>query len=352
MSDEPLTYEAAGVSIGAQDAAIAAFKDDVARSCASARFGSVLAGVGAFSAAFAPQLDGIAEPVLTSSTDGLGTKALLHARFRTFAAAGRDVVGTVVNDVLCSGSRPAFFLDYIGTNRVVPEDIAAIVRGIAEACTEIGCALIGGEIAEMRDVYKPGEFDLVGVAIGLADRARLLPHGVQAGDVIIGLPSSGAHANGFSLIRRALEDLAPADWEAPRAALGGCLRDVLTAPTRCYGAVMHELLDAGVVKAAAHISGGGLPDNLPRVLPAALGALIDRNKIAMPPVFDIIQRSGRIAEAEMWHVFNMGVGFAVVTAPENAASAVELCHSHGSAAAVIGEVVPVPPGASRCVWVA
>jgi phosphoribosylformylglycinamidine cyclo-ligase len=341
MSDSPLTYETAGVSIDAQDEAIAKFKDAVTQTHGP----EVLAGVGAFGAAFAPRLDGIAEPVLVNSTDSLGTKTILHSRFRTWEWAGRDIIGCVVNDIIVSGARPLFFLDYLALNKVIPDEVAAIVTGVAAACQEIGCALIGGEVAEMNDVYSPGDFDLVGFATGIVDRQAMLgAKQVNPGDQLIGLRSSGVHCNGFSLVRKALADLPEEEWTADNGQLGMNLRDALMTPTRCYANEMRLLREQFEIAAAAHISGGGLIDNLPRVLPPELAAIVDRNKIEVPPVFDIIQRRGRIDVEEMWHVFNMGVGFVVVVKPEDTNHVLSFCDKHQFDALLIGEVAAVENG--------
>ena len=346
MSGKPLTYETAGVSIAAQDEAIARF-----RAAVEATHGpEVLAGVGAFGAAFAPQLAGLATPVLVSSTDSVGTKTLLHKRFGTYEWAGRDVVGCVVNDVIACGARPLFFLDYLGLSELSPEIVPQIVGGVAAACGEIGCALIGGELAEMPDIYSAGDFDLAGFSVGLADRELMAgPQRVGVGDVLIGLSSTGVHCNGFSLARKALADLADDEWLAADPNLGASLRDALLRPTRCYANEMAALTQQFSIAAAAHISGGGLIDNVPRVLPAGLAARVDRNRVDRSPVFDIIQRRGRVTDDEMWHVFNMGVGFVVVVKANEADEIVEYCNERQYGAAVIGDVAH-SDGDNRFSW--
>jgi phosphoribosylformylglycinamidine cyclo-ligase len=345
MDKRPLTYEDSGVSINAQDEAIRRFAPAVAATHGA----EVLAGVGAFGAAFAPDLSGISEPVFVSSTDGLGTKTLLHSRFRTWEWAGRDIVGCVVNDIIVSGARPAFFLDYLALNKIEPAAVAALVGGIAAGCREIGCALVGGELAEMNDVYQPGEFDLAGFAVGIADKAELLgPERVREGDALIGIASSGIHCNGFSLVRKALAGLDEAAWRAAPEGLDVPLWEAVLAPTVCYAGALAELTGLGV-HGAAHISGGGLEDNLPRILPAGLKAAVERNKITVPPVFDIIQRAGNVPAAEMWHVFNMGVGFVVITDPADAEAAVTQLNRAGYHAAVVGQVRD-QPGNEKIMW--
>lgn len=346
MSDTPNTYESSGVSIAAQDAAIEMFKNSV-----SATHGAdVLAGIGSFGAAFAPNLTGISEPVLVSSTDGVGTKVRLHARFGTHAWAGRDLVSAVVNDVICCGAAPMFFLDYLACNKVVPETVNAIVGGMAETCGEISCALIGGEIAEMGATYQPGEYDLAGFAVGLADKGRMLgAHLVEDGDVLIGLASTGVHCNGFSLVRSVFEDLPDEKWNAPVVELGLSLRDSLLAPTRCYARALSATAGITGLHSAAHISGGGIEDNLPRAIPRGLAARVDRSLIQTPAVFDIIQRRGSIDPAEMWHVFNMGVGFVLIAAADAADGIIGKCSEAECPAFVMGKVVAAA-GDERIIW--
>jgi phosphoribosylformylglycinamidine cyclo-ligase len=343
---QPLTYEQSGVSIQAQDEAIAAFKALVEGTHGP----EVLAGVGAFGAAYALPTPGLQQPVLVSSTDGIGTKVRLHARFGTHAWAGADLVAASLNDVVCCGAHPLFFLDYIACHTVVPEIQRALVSGMAGACREADCALVGGEIAEMRDTYKAHEYDLAGFGVGLVDQAAMLgAQRVQAGDVLIGLASSGVHCNGFSLIRRIFEAHDDAWWLEPLAELGGCPRDVLLAPTRCYAAAMAVLAGTPGLHAAAHNSGGGLQDNLPRAIPPGLSARVARSRIHVPPVFAIIQRCGPVAPEEMWHVFNMGVGFVLIAAPSSVDAILARLHEKGYDARAIGDVAPATAEA-RLEW--
>jgi phosphoribosylformylglycinamidine cyclo-ligase len=352
-----MTYARAGVSISTQDDAITLFKAAVGLTHAVAEqagAGRVLAGVGAFGAAFQPNLEGIAEPVLVSSTDGLGTKTLLHARFGSYELAGRDLVGTVINDVLCSGARPLFMLDYIGWHGLTPGQLAEIVQGVAAGCAEAGCALVGGELAEMRSIYQPGDFDLTGTGVGLADRSNLLGcERVQPGSVLLGLASSGVHANGFSLVRKALESLDEASWVKPIDTPRGMepLWQALLAPTRCYAGPLAALRAAGcALQAAAHISGGGLQDNLPRILPEGCAARVSRSAVPSQGVFVIIQRRGQVSADEMWHVFNMGCGFVLAAAPEQSETILHTLARIDCQAFVLGEVVPADRGESRLQW--
>jgi len=350
MGDQPATYEASGVSIAAQDEAIAALRPAVEASQAAARFGRVLAGVGSFAAAFAPRLDGMTEPVLVSSADSLGSKGMLHARFGSFESGGRDLVAAVVNDVICCGASPAFFLDTIGTYKVEPAQIGAMVSGMAAACQEIGCALVGGEIAEMRDTYKTGESEVMGFCVGLVERKRMLgPQHVQQGDAVVALASSGVHTNGYTLVRKVLGDLSDDDWQRHDGELGTSLREALLMPTLCYANAMAAVQAQFKLHAAAHISGGGLVDNVPRVLPAGLSVQLERQAIAVPPVFAIIQRRGQIEDAEMWHVFNMGVGFVMLAPAAEAQHIVSCLKNNSFTASVIGNVVTDPQG-PRVIW--
>ena len=351
MEKGGLTYEQSGVSIDAQDRAIEGFKERVERSHGAAEragAGRVLAGVGSFGAAFEPNLEGIRHPVLISSTDGIGTKVRLHARFGTHEWAGRDLVAAVVNDVLCQGARPLFFLDYLACHKVNPAVIEQVVGGMASQCDEIGCALVGGEIAEMGDTYQPGEYDLAGFAVGTVDSDAMWgSERVREGDVVLGIASSGVHCNGFSLVRRVFDGRPDEEWMKNDQELGSSLHDALLSPTICYATALEAVRRAGEegsIHAAAHISGGGLPGNLPRSLPQGLAARVDRLAVRelagqTAATFDIIERCGRVPREEMWRVFNMGVGFVLITT-ESAATSVGGCvQSTGYKVQQLGTVV-------------
>ncbi len=344
---QPLTYSDSGVSIEAQDHAIERFKAQVESTFAGAAGGRVLAGVGSFGAAFAPDLAGLREPVLVSSTDGIGTKVRLHARFGTHAWAGRDLVSAVVNDVACLGARPLFFLDYLACNKLEPAVAHSVVgEGMAAVCREIGCALIGGELAEMGSTYQPGEYDLAGFAVGMVDRAAAWgADKVEAGAELIGVASSGAHCNGYSLLRRIFEPLSDEQWLAPHPRLGESLKDALLRPTICYAPLSSSLAARGLVQAAAHISGGGLPDNLPRVIPDGLCAQVSRAALralaasaGVQDLFDLVNESAHIEPDEFARVLNMGVGFVLICAPEHRAAVLASADELGFKAAVIGRV--------------
>jgi len=295
--------------------------------------GLIAGGQTGFAAAHALPT-GMREPMLVSCTDGVGTKVLLAKELGRIEGLGQDLVAMCVNDLVCTGARPLVFLDYLAVGTLEPELATGLVRSIAQACASVGCALAGGETAEMPGLYAPGHFDLAGFACGVVERADMLgAHRVAAGDLILGIPSSGVHSNGFSLVR-ALVDAG----EVPRDA------DLLLAPTRLYVNELIALTDAGVaVRAAAHITGGGLPENLPRSLPEGCGALVDPSLWERGAVFDHIMDSGRVDEDDAWRTFNMGIGMCVIVPPE----AVDAACSVVGDARVIGRVAAGPEGVRR-----
>jgi phosphoribosylformylglycinamidine cyclo-ligase len=328
----PVTYRDAGVDIEAGSRAVALMKDAV-----RATYGpEVLMGIGAFGGLFdASALKGMAAPVLVASTDGVGTKTKIAAAAGRFDSIGHDIVNHCVNDILVQGARPLFFLDYIASSKLDPERVAAVVGGCAAACRAVGCALLGGETAEMPGVYAEGEFDLVGTIVGVVDRAGIIDgQMIAAGDAIIGLASTGLHTNGFSLARRVL---APYALDAVLPELGQPLGQALLAPHRAYLEEVARLREAGVtIKGLAHITGGGLIDNPPRIFPSGVAAHIRRGSWPVPPIFQLIQRVGRIDDAEMAHVFNLGLGMLVIVAAERAGVALRAL---GPDAWRVGEMV-------------
>lgn len=315
-------YEQAGVSIDAGQRAV-----DLMKEAVTATHGpNVLAGVGAFGGLFslAGLTDRLAQPTLVASTDGVGTKVKLAAELGRYRGIGHDIVNHCLNDIACAGEglRPLFFLDYVASSRLQPEMMAEIVTGMAEACAAVGCALLGGETAEMPGVYRDGEFDVVGTVVGLADASRTFPRPtLAAGDVLLGLPSSGPHTNGYSLIRRIFA-------ETPLETvfnLIGPLGEALLAPHRCYLNELAALREAGIaVQGTAHITGGGLTENLPRALPAGLTAHLESGSWDIPPLFQLIQQRGGVSDEEMRRVFNMGVGLVVIVKPTQAETALNL----------------------------
>lgn len=316
MSSESSAYARAGVDIAAGNHAVRLMADAV-----EATYGpEVLRGLGAFGGLYnAAAVKALAAPVLVASTDGVGTKTMVAARLNRWDTIGRDLVNHCVNDILVQGARPLFFLDYVASSRLDAGRIATVVRGVADGCREAGCALLGGETAEMPGVYAPGEIDLVGTVVGVVERAAIVDGvRVRPGDAILGLPSSGLHTNGYSLARRVLESL---DWAAPRSDLGGSIGDALLAVHRSYLAAVRRLWEVGVdIRGMAHITGGGLVENLPRSLPAGLGAVLWRGAWPEPPIFGLIQAQADIG-AEMFRVFNMGLGMLVIVPPDHVAPA-------------------------------
>ena len=334
MSDA-LTYRAAGVDIDAGNALVERIKPLVKRTFRP----EVMGGLGGFGGLF--DLSGrYKEPVLVSGTDGVGTKLKLAQVLNRHDTIGIDLVGMCVNDVLVQGAEPLFFLDYFATGKLDVDTAVAVVGGIAKGCELAGCALIGGETAEMPDMYPPGEYDLAGFTVGAVEKSQMLSgEAIVAGDVILGVASSGPHSNGYSLVRRILERAGnPLDLNLA----GVKLADALMAPTTIYVKSMLELLrtHADQVHGMAHITGGGLKENIIRVVPDGLGIALDASTIVLPPVFDWLMREGNVAREEMWRTFNCGVGFTVILPRDAVAAASALLAKHGLASSVIGEVVP------------
>jgi phosphoribosylformylglycinamidine cyclo-ligase len=326
-----LTYRAAGVDIAAADALIETIKP-LAR--ATNRPG-VTGALGGFGALFDLKAAGYVDPVLVSSTDGVGTKLKVAIETGIHETVGVDLVAMCVNDIVVQGAEPLFFLDYFATGKLDQRQARDVIAGIASGCNEAGCALVGGETAEMPGLYREGDYDLAGFAVGAAERGRLLPHGVEPGDTIIGLASSGVHSNAFSLVRRVVAASglpwpAPAPFD-PDQSLG----QALMTPTRIYVPALLRLHREGLLKAAAHITGGGLPGNLPRVLPQDTEAVLEPFW-SVPPVFAWLARTGGIAADEMLRAFNCGIGMAVVVGDPDAAS--EVLRDQGESVARIGHI--------------
>ncbi|HET9147988.1 MAG TPA: phosphoribosylformylglycinamidine cyclo-ligase [Acetobacteraceae bacterium] len=310
------TYREAGVDIGAGEALVEAIKP-LAR--ATMRPG-VMGGIGGFGALFDTRAAGFRDPVLVATTDGVGTKLKLAIETGIHDTVGIDLVAMCVNDLVVQGAEPLFFLDYFATGRLDPAAARTVIAGIAEGCRRAGCALIGGETAEMPGMYGEGDYDLAGFAVGAAERDALLPAGVAPGDAILGLPSTGIHSNGFSLVRRVIAQAGLALSDPAPFSKGESLGQALLAPTALYVAPVLSLARAGLLKAAAHITGGGLPGNLPRVLPEGCAAMLDRHW-PVPPVFRWLRAAGNVAPEEMLRVFNCGVGMALVVRDADAAEA-------------------------------
>src|SRR5215207_10090780 len=315
-------YTAAGVNIDEGNRTVELMKDSVRATYTD----SVLAGLGSFGGLFdVSVLKQMEHPVLVASTDGVGTKVKLAASVGRYRGIGHDIVNHCINDILVQGARPLFFMDYFATSKLDPEQTAEVITGIAEACKEVGMALLGGETAEMPGVYEPNEFDVAGTIVGVLERAAILPRStLQEGDVLIGLASSGPHTNGYSLIRKVFEDTVLAD----------SLASALLAPHRSYFNILYSHLSE--VKALAHITGGGFIENIPRVLPENLSAVIHLNSWQVPPLWSLIQQQGNIATEEMYRVFNMGIGMIAIIDKSHAAE-FQSCISEPTF--IIGELV-------------
>ena len=334
MRSESESYRAAGVDITAGYRAVELMKEHVARTVVP----GVIGGLGGFGGLFQPDLTGIRTPVLVSGTDGVGTKLKLAFLMDKHDTVGIDCVAMCVNDIVCSGAEPLFFLDYIACGRNVPERIAEIVAGVAEGCVQAGAALIGGETAEMPGFYPEDEYDLAGFAVGIVDRERILDSSaMREGDALIALPSSGVHSNGFSLVRRVFEVEGGA-LERYEPELGRTLGEALLEPTRIYVKPVLALLRSARVSAISHITGGGFYENVPRALAPGFTARIEKAKLKTPPLFSLIARAGEIPERDMYNTFNMGVGMLAAVAAEDADAAVRCLRENGVEAYVCGEV--------------
>ena len=345
MKSRSDSYAAAGVDITAGYRAVELMKSHVGRTITP----GVIGDVGGFGGLFRPDISGMAEPVLVSGTDGVGTKLKLAFLINRHDTVGIDCVAMCVNDIICCGARPLFFLDYIACGKNVPERIAAVVSGVAEGCVQAGAALIGGETAEMPGFYPENEYDLAGFAVGIVDKLKILDNtAVKEGDAVIALPSSGPHSNGFSLIRKAL-DVENADLVSPREELGGeSLGDALLAPTKIYVKPMLSLMDKVTVKAVSHITGGGFFENIPRSLPAGFSAKIEKAAVKTPPVFSLIAKAGNIPERDMFNTFNMGVGMCCTVDKSDADRAVAILRENEEDAYVMGEIVRGDEGVILC----
>jgi phosphoribosylformylglycinamidine cyclo-ligase len=331
-----MDYRDAGVDIAAADAAKARIRL-LARGTFNA---GVLSDIGSFGGMFRPDLSRYTDPVLVASTDSVGTKVKVAAAAGRHDTVGYDIVAHCVNDILVQGALPLFFLDYLALGRMDPARVEAIVSGLARACTELGCPLIGGETAEMPDLYQEGDYDLAGFIVGVVEKERALT-GARArpGDHLLGLPSSGLHTNGYTLARRVLLDRMGLDVQALVPDLGATLADALLAPHRSYLAALEPLLERGKIAALAHITGGGFPGNVPRVLPAGLGARIRLDSWTPPPLFQLIQRGGNVPAEEMYRTFNMGIGMVAVVAPGDLHEVEHSLERRGERSVLIGTVV-------------
>lgn len=332
-----LTYADAGVDIDAGNALVDRIKPAAQRTNRS----GVMSGLGGFGALFDLKAAGYSDPVLVAATDGVGTKLRIAIDTGHVDGVGIDLVAMCVNDLVCQGAEPLFFLDYFATGALDTDVAARVIEGIAEGCARAGCALIGGETAEMPGMYPAGDFDLAGFSVGAMERGTALPDGVAEGDILLGLSSDGVHSNGYSLVRRVV-DLSGLGWEAQAPWGTGSLGSELLTPTRLYVKSSLAAIRAGGVRGLAHITGGGLTENVPRVLPDGLGVTIDLSAWTLPPVFDWMARVGGIAPSEMLKTFNCGIGMVLVVAPDRAAALSDVLTSSGETVVPLGRVTDVP----------
>ncbi len=336
------TYKQAGVDIQAGDQLVDAIKPVASR---TQRPGA-LSSIGGFGAVFDIKATGYQDPLLVSTTDGVGTKILLARAAGNWQGIGQDLVAMCVNDLLVQGAAPLYFLDYYATGKLDVQEAAAVIEGIARACEAVGCTLAGGETAEMPGLYQPGHFDLAGFGVGAVERHQLLPQNVQEGDVVLGLASSGPHSNGFSLIRKILENVDPVELASqPSWCKGTTILDAIVAPTRLYVSSVLPLVKQNLISAACHITGGGLAANFSRVLLEGLGASINLPP-RLPPLFGWLQRKGNVSTGEMLRVFNCGVGFLVVTRPHHQQQVIEHLTVAGEHVEILGRIHSREPGQS------
>ena len=329
-------YAAAGADITAGYKAVELMKQHIKKTLTS----GVCSDVGGFGGLFELDLEGITKPVLVSGTDGVGTKLKMAFLMDKHDTVGIDCVAMCVNDIICCGAKPLFFLDYIACGKNIPERIADIVKGVCEGCVQSNAALIGGETAEMPGFYPVDEYDLAGYCTGVVDKNKIIDNKtMQAGDVVIALPSSGVHSNGFSLVRKVF-DVENSDLKSPVDELGGkSIGETLLTPTKIYVKPVLALLEQVKVRAISHITGGGFYENIPRSLPDGFGAKIDRSAVRILPIFELIQKHGNISERDMFNTFNMGVGMSIVVPKDEADKALAILKDNGEDAYIIGEIV-------------
>ena len=329
------SYAAAGVNIEAGYEGVRLMRADVERTFIP----GVLSGIGGFGGLFAPDMNGMKEPVLVSGTDGVGTKQRIAQLMDRHDTVGIDCVAMCVNDIICCGAKPLFFLDYIAIGKNDPVKVAALVKGVAEGCVQAGCALIGGETAEHPGTMRPEDYDLAGFSVGIADREKLLDRDrMRPGDVIIALASSGVHSNGFSLVRKVF-DIEHADLTQVIPEVGRPLGEALLTPTRIYVKPVLSALSQADIRGISHITGGGFYENIPRSIPEGLGAKIEKGAVRTPALFRLIQEKGNIPERDMFNTFNMGVGMSLVVSKTDADKALHALTSCGEEAYVIGEII-------------
>lgn len=329
------SYKAAGVDVTAGYKSVELMKKHIAKT----NIDGVISGIGGFGGCFMPNLSGMEEPVLVSGTDGVGTKLKLAFLLDKHDTIGIDCVAMCVNDVVCGGAKPLFFLDYMALGKNVPEKVAEIVSGVAEGCVQAGCALVGGETAEMPGFYPVDEYDLAGFSVGIVDKKKIIDgEGLEAGDVLIGLPSSGVHSNGFSLVRKVF-NINEETVKKTYPELDKPLGETLLTPTKIYVKPLLALIEKCNVKAVSHITGGGFYENIPRMLKDGMSAKINKSAVPVLPIFNVIQREGNISEHDMFNTFNMGVGMVIAIDKNQVDTALSVLAQAGEKAFVLGEVV-------------
>jgi phosphoribosylformylglycinamidine cyclo-ligase len=338
------SYKKAGVDVTAGYEAVKLMKQHIAKT----NVPGVLSGIGGFGGLFEPDLTGIEKPVFVSGTDGVGTKLKLAFLMDKHDTVGIDCVAMCVNDIICCGAKPLFFLDYIAVGKNYPEKVATIVSGIAEGCVQSGCALVGGETAEMPGFYPVDEYDLAGFSVGVVDKKKIVDTASQKpGDVLIALKSSGVHSNGFSLIRKVFA-VNQSNLATYFDELGMTLGECLLTPTKIYVKSVLKLMESVTVKSVSHITGGGFYENIPRSLPNGISAKIEKSTVQVLPIFDLVARTGHIPERDMFNTFNMGVGMVVSVAGEDADKAVEILRAAGEDAYILGELTASDEGVILC----
>ncbi len=334
------SYKAAGVDVTAGYESVRLMKKDVERT----KIPGCISGIGGFGGLFGLDLAGYKEPVLVSGTDGVGTKLKIAMLLDKHDTIGVDCVAMCVNDIICCGAKPLYFLDYIAIGKNYPEKVAQIVKGVADGCVAAGCALIGGETAEHPGMMAEDEYDIAGYSTGIVDKSKIIDNNtIKEGDAVIGIASSGVHSNGFSLVRKVF-NINDRNLTSFVPELGKSLGDALLTPTRIYVKPVLDLISKLPVKGISHITGGGFYENIPRMLPEGISAKINKNSFDIPPIFALIQKEGNISEHDMFNTFNMGIGMAVVVDKENANKAVEILEQNGERAFVIGETVKSDEG--------
>ena len=343
--DQSLTYKEAGVDVLEGAKAVNMMKEHVNKTLTS----NVLGGLGGFSGLFELDLEGYKKPVLVSGTDGVGTKLKLSFMMDKHDTVGIDCVAMCVNDILCQGAKPLFFLDYVATGKLSSDKIANVVKGISDGCVDAGCALVGGETAEMPGFYGDGEYDLAGFTVGIVDKDKIIDGSkIEEGDVLIGLPSSGIHSNGYSLVRKLFFEKCNYDVNEHIEELGETLGAALIKPTRIYVKPCLDVIDQHEVKGMVHVTGGGFHENIPRILPEGLGVDIDLKAWDVPAIFNLMQKLGNISTEEMFKTFNMGIGMILIASSEEAESIVQHLNNSNEKAYVIGSVVSSNDGVKLC----